>query len=99
MTCSNVQREGSYTPSCDDLLLSQSIAELEQRKNFNNSTHEKIIHRPNNTWQHYFWTNDKKLIPKAVKFMEENGFIVRELNELKILREEPLKHIINDYLI
>ena len=34
-------------------------------------------------WKHYFWTNDKGIIPESVKWMEESGYIVREISELK----------------
>jgi len=36
--------------------------------------------RIGNKWTHYFWTNDRTLIPRTVQQMEEWGFIVRELH-------------------
>eukprot|EP00347_Sterkiella_histriomuscorum_P022458 403338414 len=48
-------------------------------------------------WQHIFWVNDKKLIPRSVKFMEESGFIVRELTELQIFDDVMLEALI-DYI-
>ena len=34
-------------------------------------------------WEHIFWVNDKSLIPRSVEFMEQAGYVVRELKELK----------------
>lgn len=33
-------------------------------------------------WEHYFWTNDRKAIPRTVKWFEDHGMIVRETHEL-----------------
>lgn len=37
---------------------------------------------------HYFWTNEKNLIPETVKYAEEHGFVVREFKELAIFDDE-----------
>ena len=34
------------------------------------------------TWEHYFWTNDAKLIPKTVNWFKDNGFIIKEFKDL-----------------
>ena len=38
----------------------------------------------NHEWQHYLWVNSKSAIPKSVNWFEKNGFIVKELEDLKI---------------
>eukprot|EP00347_Sterkiella_histriomuscorum_P019312 403342133 len=60
---------------------------------------KQLIKKTQEKWKHYFWTNDKSLIPKAVKYMEKHGFIVRELKEIKSMREGQLKQYIDDYLV
>jgi len=49
-------------------------------------------------WEHYFWTNDKKAIPESVKWMEEHGFIIREVKELKNF-DSTWSAILDNYLV
>lgn len=42
----------------------------------------KALNSPGYEWTHYFWTNDKKAIPRTVSWFEENGVIVKEIHEL-----------------
>lgn len=39
---------------------------------------------PGEKWEHYLWTNDKKLIPETVLIFESKGIIVREFNDLSL---------------
>lgn len=49
-------------------------------------------------WEHIFWVNDKSLIPRSVEFMQQAGYVVRELNELKAFQSGPLVDALEEYL-
>jgi glycosyl transferase-like sugar-binding protein len=40
------------------------------------------LNRLEDGWKHYFWVNDKNLLPKTVEKLEKAGFITREIWEI-----------------
>ena len=59
----------------------------------------KRLDDANHKWEHYFWTNDVKLIPETVKWFKENGFIIKEINELPIHVYDPFfEELVTSYL-
>ena len=47
-------------------------------------------------WTHYFWVNDKKLIPKTIAYVESEGYQVREFKELKSM-DATLSEAMEEY--
>ena len=47
-------------------------------------------------WEFYFWTGNKTLIPRTVKWMEELGYVVRKFHELPSY-DETFKEIVDDF--
>ena len=47
-------------------------------------------------WKFYFWTQDKTLIPRTTKWMEEKVYIVREFKELPSY-DSTLQQVLEEY--
>ena len=53
----------------------------------------------NHTWEHYFWTNEAKLIPETVKWFKDNGFINKEIKDLpKHIYDPFMEELLTSYL-
>eukprot|EP00347_Sterkiella_histriomuscorum_P010149 403377414 len=59
-------------------------------------TTNRVLESDGTKWTHYLWVNDKSLVPESVKWFESNGFIIREITELKEDRE--LMRIIDHHI-
>ena len=42
----------------------------------------RLLDDSEHKWTHYLWVNEKKAIPRSVKWFEDHGFIVKELRQL-----------------
>ncbi|CDW71395.1 UNKNOWN [Stylonychia lemnae] len=70
-----------------DVLVNQTLQEKLNSTNKvldESAITDEAVRDGSNKWTHYFWVNDKSLVPKSVKFMESIGYVVRELKELQI---------------
>ncbi len=56
----------------------------------------RALEKDGHKWTHYLWTNDKKAIPRSVKWFEDNGHIVRELHELPSF-DKTIAKIMDEY--